>query len=415
MKKPLVLVVLGTRPEAVKLVPVVRALRARGDLSVRVCATAQHRELLDRMLVDLELSVDEDLDLMRPGQDPGGFCARALEGVQGALRRLRPDYLLVQGDTGTAFAAALAAFYERVPVGHVEAGLRSRDLADPFPEEANRGLISRLADLHFAPTERARLNLLAEGVPAGSVVRTGNTVVDTLRWSSARPHRFRDPGLAAAAAELGPQHQAVLVTTHRRESFGAPLESLCRAFDAVARAHEDARLFFPVHPNPAVRALVSRVVRHPRVKLLAPLDYLDLVHLLRLSRFALTDSGGIQEEAPSLGKPVVVMRRVTERPEAVEAGAAVLAGTGTRAVADAAGRLLRDPAHYRAMAGGWGIFGDGRAGERVAGCVAHRLGLEPRRPEELRVPPEVPRHRRVEIDLPSQHGPSPALARRLSA
>jgi UDP-N-acetylglucosamine 2-epimerase (non-hydrolysing) len=390
MKKPLVAVVLGTRPEAVKLAPVVRALRARGDLSVRVCATAQHRELLDRMLADLELTVDEDLDLMQPGQDLAAFCSRALLGVQSSLRRMRPDYLLVQGDTTTAFAAALAAFYERVPIGHVEAGLRSFDLGNPFPEEANRALIGRLADLHFAPTERSAANLRREGLPDASIVRTGNTVVDALRWSAARPHRFRDAELAAAAAELRPGQQAVVVTAHRRESFGAPLESLCRAFDAVARRHEDARLFFPVHPNPQVRAVVKRIVRHPRVKLLQPLDYLDLVHLLRLCRFALTDSGGIQEEAPSLGKPVVVLRDVTERPEAVEAGAAVLAGTGTRAVAEAAGRLLRDPAHYRSMAGGWGIFGDGRAGERIAGCVAQRLGLQPRRPAELGAPP--PRH-----------------------
>lgn len=386
MRKPLVLTVLGTRPEAVKLAPVVRALRTRGDVAVRVCATAQHRDLLDRMLADLALQVDQDLDLMRPDQDLAGFFSRALVGLRDVLRREKPDYVLVQGDTSTALAAALAAFYERIPVGHVEAGLRSFDAADPFPEESNRVLIGRLADLHFAPTERAARNLLDEGAAPDSVVRTGNTVVDSLRWSAARPHRFRDPGLAAAAAELRPGQQAVLVTTHRRESFGAPLESLCRAFDALARAHEDARLFFPVHPNPSVRAVVRRIVRHPRVRLLAPLDYLDLVHLLKLSRFALTDSGGIQEEAPSLGKPVVVLRRVTERPEAVEAGAAVLAGTSTRAVLEAAGRLLRDPAHYRSMAGGWGIFGDGRAGERVAGCVAHRLGLEPRRPAELPAP-----------------------------
>lgn len=274
MSKPLVLAVLGTRPEAVKLAPVVRALRARGDVSVRVCATAQHRDLLDRMLADLELGVDEDLDLMRPDQDLAGFFARALQSLRDALRRRRPDYVLVQGDTSTAFAAALAAFYERIPVGHVEAGLRSFDSANPFPEESNRVLIGRLADLHFAPTERAARNLLEEGAAPGSVVRTGNTVVDSLRWSAARPHRFRDPELAAAAAGLRPEDQAVVVTAHRRESFGAPLESLCRAFDALAREHEDARLFFPVHPNPSVRGVVRRLVRHPRVKLLAPLDYL---------------------------------------------------------------------------------------------------------------------------------------------
>lgn len=383
MKKPLVLVVLGTRPEVVKLAPVVRALRARGDLGVHVCATAQHREMLDGMLASFGLAVDEDLDLMRPDQDLAGFSSRALAALQGVLRRARPDYALVQGDTTTAFVTALAAFYERVPVGHVEAGLRSFDTSNPFPEEANRVLISRLSDLHFAPTETARRNLLAEGVPASGIMQTGNTVVDALRWAVARPHRFADPALAAAVAGLRPEHQAVIVTTHRRENLGAPLESLCRAFEELARAHEDLRLFYPVHLNPSVQATVRRIVRHPRVSLLEPLGYFDLVHLLHRCRFALTDSGGIQEEAPSLGKPVVVLRRVTERPEAVEAGAAVLAGTDTRDVVAAAGRLLRDAAHYRSMAGGWGIFGDGRAGERVAACVAHRLGLEPRRPDEL--------------------------------
>lgn len=386
MKKPVILIVLGTRPEAVKLAPVVHALRARGDVTVSLCATAQHREMLDSMLANFELVPDHDLDLMRSRQDLAAFSARALNALQGVLRRLRPDYVLVQGDTTTAFATALAAFYERIPVGHVEAGLRSFDAANPFPEETNRIMISRLSEMHFAPTESARRNLISEGIACEGILHTGNTVVDALRWAISRPHHFHDPVLAAATAALDPTHQAVVVTTHRRENLGAPLESLCRAFETIAQTHEDVRIFYPVHLNPAVQAVVRRLVRHPRIHLLAPLSYFDLVHLLQRCRFVLTDSGGIQEEAPSLGKPVVVLRRVTERPEAVEAGAAVLVGTDTREVVGISSRLLRDRACYRSMAGGWGIFGDGHAGERIAGAVAHRFGLERRRPEELRSP-----------------------------
>lgn len=352
-----------------------QGLRASPDLGVSLCATAQHRQMLDRMLQNFELRPDHDLDLMRADQDLNAFSARALPSLQAVLRRVRPDFVLVQGDTTTAFVTALAAFYERVPVGHVEAGLRSYDRANPFPEEANRVMISRLCDLHFAPTDVAYRNLVAEGIAAKSIVQTGNTVVDALRWAAARPQGLRDPRLRSAFESLGRGDQAVVVTTHRRENFGKPLESLCRAFSALVARHPRLHLFYPVHMNPKVADNVTRLLRHPRAHLLPTLDYFDLIQLLARCRFVLTDSGGLQEEAPSLGKPVLVLRKVTERPEAVEAGAALLVGTETAAVVAAASRLLTDDAFYASMAKGRGIYGDGRAGARIVDSIRHYFGL----------------------------------------
>ncbi|MBI2384763.1 MAG: UDP-N-acetylglucosamine 2-epimerase (non-hydrolyzing) [Elusimicrobia bacterium] len=380
MNKPVILAVFGTRPEAIKLAPVVRALRARTDLTTRLCVTAQHRQMLDRMLANFGLRPDFDLDLMQANQDLNGFSARALPRLQEVLRRLRPDFVLVQGDTTTAFVTALAAFYERVPVGHVEAGLRSFDRGNPYPEETNRVMISRLSDLHFVPTRAALENLLAEGIPRANIVQTGNTVVDALLHDGAGTRGFAAPELRSAVAAMRDGDKAVVVTTHRRENFGRPLESLCEAFRILVERHPRLHLFYPVHMNPKVADVVRRRLRHPRAHLLPALDYFDLIELMRMSSFVLTDSGGLQEEAPSLGKPVVVLRKVTERPEAVSAGAAVLAGTRTRDVVRAASRLLRDEAHHASMSGGAGIFGDGRASERIVGSVRHYLGLARRRP-----------------------------------
>jgi UDP-N-acetylglucosamine 2-epimerase (non-hydrolysing) len=384
MNKPTVLVVFGTRPEVIKLAPVVQALRRRDDLTTRVCVTAQHRQMLDRMLSNFELRPDYDLDLMQKNQDLNGFSARALPRLQNVMKLVRPNFVLVQGDTTTAFVTALAAFYERVPVGHVEAGLRSFDRSNPYPEETNRVMISRLSDLHFAPTEIACRNLHAEGIPPRSIVRTGNTVVDALRWADARPRRFQDSGLRAAFAALGPGDQAVVVTTHRRENHGKPLESLCRAFQALVTMHPRLHLFYPVHMNPKVADNVKRLLRHPRAHLLPALDYFDLVQLMSRSRFVLTDSGGLQEEAPSLGKPVVILRKVTERPEGVEAGAAVLVGTETAAVVAAASLLLRDASFYESMSKGHGIYGDGRASVRIVESIRHRFGLTRFKPAPFR-------------------------------
>lgn len=383
MKKPIVLVVLGTRPEVIKLAPVVRALRERRDLTTRLCVTAQHRQMLDLMLSNFDLRPDYDLDLMQKNQSLGDFSSRALPRLQRVLRQVQPDFVLVQGDTTTAFITALAAFYERVPVGHVEAGLRSYDRGNPYPEEINRVMISRLSDLHFVPTAVARENLLMEGIPRRMIVQTGNTVVDTLRFDGGRPHRFQEPVLRSSLGSLKVGDKAVVVTTHRRENLGKPLESLCEAFQTLVETHGELHLFYPLHMNPKVSDVVRRRLRHPRAHLLPPLDYFDLIHLLRRSHFVLTDSGGLQEEAPTLGKPVVILREVTERPEAVSAGVAVLAGTETATVVRAASRLLRDPAFYNSMARGSSIYGDGRASARIVGSLRHHFGLASRRPAQF--------------------------------
>jgi UDP-N-acetylglucosamine 2-epimerase (non-hydrolysing) len=317
---------------------------------------------------------------MQKNQDLSGFSARALPRLRQVLRLVRPDFVLVQGDTTTAFVTALAAFYERVPVGHVEAGLRSFDRANPYPEETNRVMISRLSDLHFVPTAVSRENLLAEGIESRSIIQTGNTVVDALRLDGERPHDVQEPALRAALATLRGGDRAVVVTTHRRENHGKPLLSLCAAFQTLVETHADLHLFYPVHMNPKVSDVVRRRLRHPRAHLLPALDYFDLIHLLRRSSFVLTDSGGLQEEAPSLGKPVVVLRTVTERPEAVSAGVAVLAGTETADVVREATRLLRDEAHHRTMSRGSGIYGDGRASARIVESLRHYFGLARRRP-----------------------------------
>jgi len=383
MTKPCVLVVLGTRPEVIKLAPVVHALQRDPGLTTRVCATAQHRQMLDQMLKNFALRPDYDLDLMERDQNLNGFCARALPRLQSVFQRARPQFLLVQGDTTTALIAALASFHERIPVGHVEAGLRSFDRDNPYPEETNRVMISRLSDLHFAPTAKARQNLLAEGIAGRTIIHTGNTVVDALRWGAARPHRFQDRALSAGLAAMHPGDHAVVVTTHRRENLGAPLESLCAAFQRLVERHPRLHLFYPVHMNPRVRAAVERSVRHERAHLLPTLGYFDLLHLLRRCRFVMTDSGGLQEEAPSLGKPVIVLRDVTERPEAVEAGVAVLAGTDRDAVVTTASRLIEDRGFYASMARKIGIYGDGRASARIVHAIRRRLGLRGRAPAPL--------------------------------
>jgi UDP-N-acetylglucosamine 2-epimerase (non-hydrolysing) len=361
-----VAVVFGTRPEAVKLAPVVAELRRHADLRVRVVATAQHREMLDQALAVFGVAPDVDLDLMRPGQMLPDLTARLVTALAGAFDAERPDVVLVQGDTTTAFAGALAAFYARVPVGHVEAGLRSGVPDDPFPEEANRRLVGVLADLHFAPTPRAAANLRREGVPEDRILVTGNTVIDALLGVVR--------SLPTAPAPNGRRH--LLMTMHRRENWGGPIRDVCAAVREVLDARPDVDLLFPVHRNPLVREEVgSALAGHPRVELAEPLDYGELVRALRDCTLVLTDSGGIQEEAPTLGKPVLVLRRTTERPEAVEAGCARLVGTEKAAVREALLRLLDEPAAYAAMAHAANPFGDGRASERIALALRQRLGL----------------------------------------
>jgi UDP-N-acetylglucosamine 2-epimerase (non-hydrolysing) len=369
-------VVLGTRPEVIKLAPVVAQLRSGPDpFRVTVIATGQHREMLDQALAATGLAADRDLDLMRPGQTLSGLLAAALIGLDRELKRARPDGLLVQGDTTSALAGALAAFHLRVPVAHVEAGLRSHDPADPFPEEANRRLISGLAAWHFAPTPLAARNLRAEGVNAARIAVTGNPVVDALRT-------LAGTGPLAAAPAWGPgERRRVLVTAHRRESFGRPLREICAAVLALARRFPDAQFVLPVHPNPEVRRAVRAVLRRVPANLrrVPPLPYGAFIRLLAGAALAITDSGGVQEEATALNVPCLVLRRVTERPEALAAGAR-LVPPEARAIAAAAGRVLAAGAGTRPRRPC--PFGDGRAAARIAGTLAWVYGLRRRRPKD---------------------------------
>jgi len=365
-----ILVTFGTRPEAIKMAPVVRALRARGDVfSTRICVTAQHRRMLDQVLGLFDLAPDVDLDLMRPGQTPADVTARVLETMTATLAAEAPDVVLVHGDTTTAMATALAAFYLQVPVGHVEAGLRSGRMDAPFPEEMNRVLIDRVAHWLFAPTPGAAANLAREGSPAGSVLVTGNTAIDALLDVHGRLDALDVPLRRSFCGD----RPLVLVTAHRRESFGAPLASVFEALDAIARRFPDVDLVYPVHPNPAVEGPARRRLRQDNVHLIEPVDYATLVWLLDRARLVLTDSGGIQEEGATLGRPVLVLRDVTERPELLAAGAGRLVGTDRDRIVHEVSHLLEDDAARAAMAVPRTVFGDGRAGGRIAACLAGEL------------------------------------------
>lgn len=363
-----VLVVVGTRPEAIKMAPVILELQKRKEaFEVQVCLTAQHRELLDQVVRIFELPVHYDLDLMTPDQTVFDTTAKIVAAMRGIVAAAAPDTVLVHGDTTTSFSAALGAYYARVAVGHVEAGLRTYDKFRPFPEEMNRRLCDALCDYHYAPTRQARENLLKENIPGRNILITGNTVIDALLQTAARPYTFTDPLLEQA----GTSRRLLLVTAHRRESFGDPFHAMCRAIRDLARKNPDMDVIYPVHPNPNVRKVAGEwLSKEERVHLIEPLDYLPFVHLLKKAAIVLTDSGGIQEEAPSLGKPVLVMREVTERPEAIEAGTAQLAGTSHDGIVNAVQRLLDDPEAYAAMANSVNPYGDGHAAERIADHLA---------------------------------------------
>jgi UDP-N-acetylglucosamine 2-epimerase (non-hydrolysing) len=365
-----VLVVLGTRPEAIKLAPVVKRLRAQGDRFVmRLCVSGQHREMLDQMLHAFAMTPHVDLNLMRNDQTLAETTSRILVGMTGVLEEWRPHWMVVQGDTTTTMAAALAGFYLRVPVAHVEAGLRSGDRFAPFPEELNRRVTSVAADLHFAPTPRAAESLQRQGVPASSIIVTGNTAIDALL------DVVTDDRPTAIDGLLQRLHgkRIVVVTAHRREHFGEPLERVCRVIGDLAARFPDVAFVYPVHLNPSVQGLVRGLLGDlGNVVLTAPLDYFAFAKLLRSCFFVMTDSGGIQEEAPSLGKPVLVLRDVTERQEAVDAGAAVLVGTDPDRIRTAAERLLTDRAAYARMVISENPFGDGRASERIVAAIGER-------------------------------------------
>lgn len=355
-----ILLVFGTRPEAVKMCPLVRELRARPSLQTLVCVTGQHRQMLDQVLDVFQVTPDYDLSVMKPGQTLFDVTTDILNALRPVLEKERPDVVLVQGDTSTTFAAALACFYLRIPVGHVEAGLRTHDMSAPYPEEFNRQAVSLISRYHFAPTEQARQNLLAEGKRPETIHVTGNTAIDALR-TTVRPD-YTHPELDWAAGS-----RLILITAHRRENLGEPMRRMFRAIRRVIDEHPDVKAVYPVHMNPAVRETADAVLGgHERIHMLEPLDVLDFHNFLARSHLILTDSGGIQEEATSLGKPVLVMRDTTERPEGVAAGTLKLVGTDEETVYESFRRLLDDPVQYAEMSRAGSPYGDGFASRRIA-------------------------------------------------
>ncbi|WP_086606496.1 non-hydrolyzing UDP-N-acetylglucosamine 2-epimerase [Erythrobacter donghaensis] len=369
--KPRILVTFGTRPEAIKMFPVVAALRETGRFDVKVVVTAQHRELLDSVLSLAGLVPDVDLDLMQPDQSLDALSARLIARFGAVLDQLLPDRVLVHGDTLTTMMASLACYFRRIPVGHVEAGLRSGDIYSPWPEEVNRKVTGVIADLHFAPTPTAAAALRAENVPDSAVHVTGNTVIDALLFAQERI--AADPALAPAIAPLRERfagRRIIAVTAHRRENFGAGMQAIAQALQALA-ARDDVAIIYPLHPNPNVAEVMRPALAGlANIALIEPLDYLDFVAMMAASDIVLTDSGGIQEEAPSLGKPVLVMRDTTERPEGVAAGTARLVGADAAAIVTETSRLLDDAQAYQAMARAHNPYGDGTASRRIAQIIA---------------------------------------------
>ena len=362
-------ITLGTRPEAIKLAPVIQAFRQAPEFDTRVFLTGQHREMVAQVMELFQLQADEDLDIMQPKQTLTDITCRSLQGLEASFKQLQPRLVIVQGDTSTAFSAALAAFYQQIPVGHVEAGLRTDDLFNPFPEEANRRLISQITQLHFAPTQTAVGHLAKSGV-VGQVHQTGNTVIDALLTVAARQLPCDIPGLDWS------QYRVLLSTVHRRENWGAPLHNIATGFLTLLERCPDTALLLPLHRNPTVRdPLTALLGKHPRVFLTEPLDYGQLVGAMQRCTLLLTDSGGLQEEAPGLGKPVLVLRETTERPEAIAAGTAKLVGTNPEIITQAALELLTQPAAYEAMAKAINPFGDGQASQRILQIVRQYFGL----------------------------------------
>lgn len=363
--------VFGTRPEAIKMFPVVHALRAQGGIDVRVCVTAQHREMLDQVLQIARISPDIDLDVMQANQSLDGLLARLVTELGAAFDAEKPDRILVHGDTLTTMAATLSAYFRKIPVGHVEAGLRSGNIYHPWPEEVNRKVTGAVADLHFAPTETAAAALRAENVPADHIHITGNTVIDALLATQKRI--AEEPALASGLDPLATRFagkRILAITSHRRENLGDGMRAIADAIAAIA-ARDDVAIVFPVHPNPQVRGIMEPILGGlDNIALIEPLDYPHFVRLLAMSELVLTDSGGVQEEAPSLGKPVLVMRETTERPEGVEAGTARLVGTDKQRIVTEVFSLLDDKTAYTAMARAHNPFGDGTAASQIAEIIA---------------------------------------------
>ena len=382
MKKLRIMSVFGTRPEAIKMAPLVKELASREEIESLCCVTAQHRQMLDSVMKVFDLRADCDLDIMTPRQTLSSITSKCLTGMDGAIERLKPDMILVHGDTSTTFAGALSAFYHQVPVGHVEAGLRTYDKYSPFPEEMNRRLVTAIADLYFCPTKNNRDNLLREGIEKGIFI-TGNTVIDALRTTVRSDYVFATQKLN----ELDyANRKVILVTCHRRENYGEPMKNIMLALRQIAEQNEDVELVYPVHLSPVVREAVDAYLRGaPRVHLIEPLPADEMHNIMARCYMVLTDSGGLQEEAPALGKPVLVMRRETERPEAVEAGTVKLCGVVQDDIVTMAERLIRDRNAYEKMAHAVNPYGDGKACARIADAIEWHFGHRSERPADFEV------------------------------
>ena len=382
MKKLRIMSVFGTRPEAIKMAPLVKELACREEIESLCCVTAQHRQMLDSVMKVFDLRADCDLDIMTPRQTLSSITSKCLTGMDGAIERLKPDMILVHGDTSTTFAGALSAFYHQVPVGHVEAGLRTYDKYSPFPEEMNRRLVTAIADLYFCPTKNNRDNLLKEGIEKGIFI-TGNTVIDALRTTVRSDYVFTTQKLN----ELDyANRKVILVTCHRRENYGEPMRNIMLALRQIAEQNEDVELVYPVHLSPVVREAVDAYLRGaPRVHLIEPLPADEMHNIMARCYMVLTDSGGLQEEAPALGKPVLVMRRETERPEAVEAGTVKLCGVVQDDIVTMAERLIRDRNAYEKMAHAVNPYGDGKACARIADAIEWHFGRRSERPADFEV------------------------------
>ena len=375
MKK--IMVVFGTRPEAIKMAPLVKALKKDKNLNPIVVVTAQHREMLDQVLETFNIEPDYDLNLMKKGQTLSSITSSALIGLEDVIKEIEPDMILVHGDTTTTFVGALAAFYQQVDIGHVEAGLRTYQKYAPYPEELNRQMTTKLADLHFAPTDLARNNLIKENIEENRIYITGNTAIDALNTTV-------DDKYVSEIIKNHPEKRVILLTAHRRENIGKPMESIFQGIKQIVVDNEDVVVIYPMHRNPKVRELANKYLTHERIELIEPLDVLDFHNFAAKSHLILTDSGGVQEEAPSLGKPVLVLRDVTERPEGVEAGTLKIVGTDSKAIYDATQDLLDNSEAYENMSKANNPYGDGYASERICGAIAHYYGFNTNRPEEFK-------------------------------
>lgn len=381
MNKIKVMSVFGTRPEAIKMCPLVLELQKYEEITSIVCVTAQHREMLDQVLDTFGITPDYDLDIMKTRQSLAGITTRVLEGMEDVLKKEKPDIVLVHGDTSTSFVAALAAFYEQIPVGHVEAGLRTYDIYSPFPEEMNRQLTGRIAKLHFSPTTRNYDNLIKENINSENIYITGNTVIDALKTTVRENYEFENECLRNVDFD---NKRVIVVTAHRRENLGKPLEDICTAISEIVNEYEDTEVIYPVHLNPAVREVAWKILGgNDRVHLIDPLDVMELHNAIARSFMVMTDSGGIQEEAPALAKPVLVLRRETERPEAVAAGTVKIAGVDKEVIVKLAKELLDSPEEYSKMAQAANPYGDGEASRRICEAILYDFGLRSEKPDEF--------------------------------